>query len=85
MQILPYNRVVKDLAGHTPATLLAALREVGPVRRGSATPERPGEVSVLVGGAWHTLQLPPPDPGRTSLMQVPEDDDWTSLVDDLDK
>jgi uncharacterized protein (DUF1015 family) len=65
MQILPYNRVVKDLAGHTPETLLAALREVGPVRRGSATPERRGEVSVLVGGAWHTLQLPPPDPGAS--------------------
>jgi uncharacterized protein (DUF1015 family) len=65
MQILPYNRVVKDLAGHTPAALLTALREVGPVRRGSATPERPGEVSVLVGGAWHTLQLPPPDPGAS--------------------
>jgi uncharacterized protein (DUF1015 family) len=65
MQILPYNRVVKDLAGHTPETFLAALREVGRVRAGSATPERPGEVSVLAGGAWHTLQMPQPAPGAS--------------------
>jgi uncharacterized protein (DUF1015 family) len=65
MQILPYNRVVKDLHGHTPESLLAALRGVGKVRDGSAAPERPGEVSVLLGGRWHTLHLPQPAPGTS--------------------
>ena len=31
----------------------------------SATPERPGEVSVLVGGKWYVLQLPQPEPGTS--------------------
>jgi uncharacterized protein (DUF1015 family) len=62
MQILPYNRVVKDLAGQTPAALLAALRGVGRLREGSATPEHPGEVAVLLEGKWHMMQLPQPEP-----------------------
>lgn len=65
MQILPYNRVVKDLAGHTPESMLAALRGVGRVREGGASPERPGEVSVLLGGRWYTLHLPQPAPGTS--------------------
>jgi uncharacterized protein (DUF1015 family) len=65
MQILPYNRTVKDLAGHTPETFLAALRSVGVVRPGSASPERPGEVSVLVGGQWYCLRLPQPGEGTS--------------------
>ncbi len=65
MQILPYNRVVKDLAGHTAASLLTALRRVGPVRQGSATPEKPGEVSVFAGGAWYSMALPQPAAGAS--------------------
>lgn len=65
MQILPYNRVVKDLAGHTPESLLSALRAVGSVYDGSASPERPGQVSVLLGGKWYTLHLPQPGPGAS--------------------
>jgi len=65
MQILPYNRVVKDLAGHTPESLLTALRAVGSVYDGSASPEHPGQVSVLLGGKWYTLHLPQPGPGAS--------------------
>lgn len=65
MQILPYNRVVKDLAGHTPESFLTALRALGRLRQGSATPERPGEVSVFVGGTWYGLHLPQPGPGTS--------------------
>lgn len=65
MQILPYNRVVKDLNGHTPESLLSALRGIGRLREGSATPEKPGEVSVLLGGAWYSMQLPQPAPGAS--------------------
>lgn len=65
MQILPYNRVVKDLAGHTPESFLSALRGVGSVYEGSASPERPGTVAVLIGGKWYTLHLPQPSPGAS--------------------
>jgi uncharacterized protein (DUF1015 family) len=65
MQILPYNRVVSDLAGHKPRSFLAALGEIGRVEEGSATPGRAGVVSVLVGGRWYALQLPTPEPGTS--------------------
>jgi uncharacterized protein (DUF1015 family) len=56
-QILPYHRVVKDLAGHTPATLLAALRTKFPVEPGPATPAHKGECAMYLDGAWYTLRL----------------------------
>ena len=57
MQILPYNRVVVDLAGMTPDTFLTALRERFIVKDGPATPERRGEVAVFVDGVWRTVVL----------------------------
>ena len=57
MQILPYNRLVRDLAGHTPASLLDALRERLTVTAGPPTPTRHGEVSMYLDGQWHTVGL----------------------------
>jgi uncharacterized protein (DUF1015 family) len=57
VQILPYHRTVKDLAGQTPEALLAALRTKFPVEPGTATPKRKGECAMYLGGAWYTLQL----------------------------
>jgi uncharacterized protein (DUF1015 family) len=57
MQVLPYNRVVKDLAGHTPASLLATLRQQLTVKEGPATPSRKGEVSMFLDGRWYTIEL----------------------------
>ena len=54
-QILPYNRVVKDLGAFTPSTLVARLEEQFTVRPGPATPERRGEVSMFVDGRWYTI------------------------------
>jgi uncharacterized protein (DUF1015 family) len=64
VRILPYNRVVRDLAGETPDSLVAALRarEIV-VRPGTATPDRPGYVSMYVAGHWHTIELPAPPDG----------------------
>jgi uncharacterized protein (DUF1015 family) len=56
-QILPYHRTVKDLAGHTPEALLAALRTKFPVEPGSATPRRKGECAMFLGGTWYSLRL----------------------------
>ena len=57
MQVLPYNRTVKDLAGRTPEQFLEALREVLTVTPGSASPSRKGHVSMYLSGAWHALDL----------------------------
>ncbi len=57
VQILPYNRVVRDLGGHTPATLLDALRERLTVTSGPGSPTRHGDVSMYLDGQWHTVQL----------------------------
>jgi uncharacterized protein (DUF1015 family) len=58
VQILPYNRVVADLAGLTPAAFLGALRARARVQDGPATPERRGEVAMFLQGSWHTVVLP---------------------------
>ena len=58
LRILPYNRIVRDLNGHTPASFLGALREKFAVRPGApATPQNKGEVSVYLDGAWHGLRI----------------------------
>jgi uncharacterized protein (DUF1015 family) len=73
MQILPYHRTVKDLAGQAPAAFLAALRARLPVTSGSPVPARKGEVSMYLDGAWHTLDLSkaaPADASRASGLDV---------------
>jgi uncharacterized protein (DUF1015 family) len=60
MQVLPYNRVVKDLAGQTPQAFLEALAKVARVEPGSARPSGPGEVGMFLDGQWYRLRLPPP-------------------------
>ena len=57
VQILPYNRVIRDLAGHTPASLLAVLRERLTVAPGVPVPARHGEVSMFLDGRWYTIAL----------------------------
>jgi uncharacterized protein (DUF1015 family) len=59
MQVLPYNRVIKDLGSHTPESLLAALRQQCTVKEGPATPGRKGEVAMFLGGRWYTIELGP--------------------------
>jgi len=73
MHILPYNRTVKDLAGQTPAQLLAALGARVPVRAGAATPRGKGEVSMYLDGKWHVVDLSaaaPADGSRAAGLDV---------------
>ncbi len=71
VQILPYNRVVKDLGGLSPDDFLqavgqrfdadagpATLREPqgGPELGRGATPKRPGDIAMYFRGGWHTLR-----------------------------
>jgi uncharacterized protein (DUF1015 family) len=57
LQILPYNRVVKDLGSFTPESLLARLRAEFAVKEGPATPARRGDVAMFLAGRWYTLTL----------------------------
>ena len=73
MQILPYNRIVKDLAGKTPALLIQTLADHGmPCRAGSAMPERQGVVSMYLDGRWYQFALPPAaaDAPRSETLDV---------------
>ena len=57
MQVLPYNRVVKDLGSHSSSSFLAKLRERFDVQDGPATPARKGHVAMFLDGRWHTIDL----------------------------
>jgi uncharacterized protein (DUF1015 family) len=56
VQILPYNRIVKDLGALTPAEFLRAVGERFDVEPGPATPARRGELAMYVEGAWYRLR-----------------------------
>jgi uncharacterized protein (DUF1015 family) len=58
VRILPYNRVVKDLGGKTPAQFLAALGAMVKAGAGASMPARRGEVGMYLDGSWRTLTLP---------------------------
>lgn len=72
LQILPYHRVVKDLNGHTPGSLLDALRGRLTVTDGEPAPASQGQVSMFLDGQWHTLVLPdqPDDTSRDEALDV---------------
>ena len=73
MQILPYNRTVKDLSGQTPEAFLEALRKAVPVKEGHAKPRGKGEVAMFLGGAWYSLDLSsaaPEDGSRAGALDV---------------
>jgi uncharacterized protein (DUF1015 family) len=57
VQILPYNRVVQDLAGMTPEAFISALRQRFAIKGGPASPAQRGDVAMFLDGAWHTIVL----------------------------
>jgi uncharacterized protein (DUF1015 family) len=63
VQVLPYHRVVKDLAGQTSDAFLAALAGRLHVAPGGDTPVGPGEVAMYLAGRWHALTLAPAPAG----------------------
>ena len=62
VQILAYNRIIKDLAGASPASLLSRLRERFAVTPGQPSPARRGHVSMYLDGVWYTIELGEPSP-----------------------
>jgi uncharacterized protein (DUF1015 family) len=58
MQILPYNRVLKDLNGHSPESLLKKLEAVFEIKSGgSAKPTHKHELGFYFQGQWRTLNF----------------------------
>lgn len=61
VQILAYNRIVRDLGALTPETFLRRLRDGFEVKEhGAAQPSRKGDVALYVAGRWHTIVLKAP-------------------------
>lgn len=59
VRILDYNRIVRDLSGHTAESFIAALAvafAVEPVS-GPCRPEQPGQFGLYLGGRWFRLTL----------------------------
>jgi uncharacterized protein (DUF1015 family) len=59
MQILDYNRVIRDLNGMTPEVFLAGLTDrftVTPVDS-ACHPQGPGEFGMYLGGQWYRLGI----------------------------
>jgi uncharacterized protein (DUF1015 family) len=60
MQILPYNRVLKELNGLSPEQLLQKLDGVFVIKpNGAAKPTRKRELGLFISGQWHTLNFRP--------------------------
>lgn len=59
VQVLAYNRVIKDLGGRTAVQFLDELRARVTVRPGGpSAPSQRGEVAMRLAGEWHTLAFP---------------------------
>ncbi len=60
LNILPYNRVVKDLHTLSPAAFLKRLAAVGELSSAAnPQPSQPGTVCIYVNDDWHTLTFDP--------------------------
>ena len=58
LTIMPYNRVVRDLGGKSPAEVLQALRLVARVSPADhPRPPRPGTFCVYLADAWYRVEL----------------------------
>ena len=63
LQVLAYNRLVKDLAGRSPEQFLSAVGERFTIEPGPSVPSRRGDIAMYLPGAWRTLRArTPPDP-----------------------
>ena len=59
MRILDYNRVVRDLNGLSPDSLLARIRESFDVEaaRGASSPTQPETFAMYLAGQWYALKI----------------------------
>jgi uncharacterized protein (DUF1015 family) len=72
LKILPYNRAVHDLNGHSPEDFLAAVKgRFDVVEDADPEPDQPGRVSMYLGGKWYGLSWSPdPDADPVGRLDV---------------
>ena len=72
LQIMPYNRAVKDLNGHTKEQFLALVGSAFTLTAGvSPKPSQPGDIRMYLDGAWYGLTWKPaPDADPISRLDV---------------
>ncbi len=74
VQILPYNRAVRDLNGLSAGEFLEALKKSFEVKEdGHNMPERRGQWGMYLDGRWYTLSLRsdrPPPQGTVAFLDV---------------
>jgi uncharacterized protein (DUF1015 family) len=72
VQILPYNRTVKDLGGLAPEEFMEAVRERFEIEAGPPSPRRRGDIAMYFTGAWHTLRsrVPPTESDAIESLDV---------------
>jgi len=60
LKILPYNRIVFNLNGHTPVEFLAKVKKVFGLDEENVkpAPDAVGRVSMYLNGQWHGLRCP---------------------------
>lgn len=59
LKILPYNRLVHDLNGHSREQFLQKLKSLVPLaEQAGPSPERAGQVSMFLENRWYGLQFP---------------------------
>ena len=56
VQILPYNRIVKDLGGLTEHDFMHAIHDRFTVHQGPAAPQQRGDIAMYFHGHWQTLR-----------------------------
>jgi uncharacterized protein (DUF1015 family) len=56
VQILPYNRIVKDLGDLSAEEFLRAIGDRFEIQSGPATPRQRGEIAMYFRGGWQTLR-----------------------------
>ena len=70
LKVLPYNRLVFDLNGHTAGSFLAAVREVAEVTESvDPNPSKIGDVSMFFDGMWYGLTFPT-DPNADPISRL---------------
>ena len=86
VQILPYNRVARNLAGLSPDAFLQSVRERFNVEAGPAVPHARGDIAMFFGGAWHTLRarVRPTDPIGSFDVSVLQDQLMAPILKILD-
>jgi uncharacterized protein (DUF1015 family) len=58
MQVLPYNRVVRDLNGLTAESLIAAIEQKFTVRPGGPeSPAAKGTIAMYLAGKWYSIDV----------------------------